>query len=123
MADLNIQTHTMVGVGSILIRFQSRVHVKNVMIVQGMILRSYSISIKNHPHMMLQAKRLQIDVFDGITTQFWLGLYPEEDLHICAGDHLHITWEYVPTVKYATDISATEKAYYQLILDHPDIMI
>lgn len=87
---------------------------------KGMILRSYSISIKNHPHMMLQAKRLQIDVFDGITTQFWLGLYPEEDLHICAGDHLHITWEYVPTVKYATDISATEKAYYQLILDHPD---
>lgn len=47
-------------------------------------------------------------------------IYPEEDLHICAGDHLHITWEYVPTVKYATDISATEKAYYQLILDHPD---
>ena len=88
---------------------------------KAMILRESWLCLREYPDTRLQAKRIRIDAFDGLTTQYWLGLYPKRGiLQLKAGDKMHLVWEYVPTVKYARDCARSETAVYNLLRDNPD---
>lgn len=91
---------------------------------KGMVYRGGSVGLKAHPEAVIKAKRLRMDAFDGLTTQFWLGIYPEEHrIQLKKGDRIKICWEYVPVLKYVTDYglgSSCSEVYRQILLNHPD---
>ncbi len=91
---------------------------------KGMIYRGGSIELQAHPEAVIKAKRLRVDVFNGLTTQFWLGIYSEERrIQLKKGDRFKICWEYVPVLKYVTDYGLEgnySEIYKQILLYHPD---
>ena len=88
---------------------------------KALILREWKQHFHNYNEVALQAKHVCIDAFDGLTSQFWLGIHPEsKSIRMEKGDTMHLVWEYVPTVKYARDCAPSERCVWSVLRDNPD---
>lgn len=87
---------------------------------KGLVYRGGILKLSNHPEAVIKSKRLRIDAFDGLTTQFWLGVHANTDrIALKKGDSIKVTWEYVPVLKYATDygLQSDHSTVYKNILE------
>ena len=91
---------------------------------KGLVYRGGDIYISSHPEASFKAKRIRTNVFDGLTTQFWIGISTVTDtINLKKGDYFNVSWEYVPLLKYSTDYALNEnysEVYKNILQRYPD---
>ncbi|MHB9134733.1 MAG: hypothetical protein ACYDBB_26980 [Armatimonadota bacterium] len=90
---------------------------------RGLVFRGGEAHLAAHPTLPWSALRVFSKRFKGPSSQFHLGLFPADGmLHLEPGDTFTACWEYVPVLKWASDVgdAVAVEHYRALLTQYPD---